>query len=975
MSWSLVGKKLSFGSQIYNLEEGNRLGANQWIPIRSGVCRIQFNTAAHFEVNATSDVVMRLEAGTQIRIELNPLISLQQVSPARANSASAADDAIWSFVDEAQQPGALESTTTLTGQLSITLSARSLLQALLEQAELDWAEIALKKTQLFARQFLRVVAAEHRIGQLSLSLGKPVVSNGRLTFPNNTLELEISGRKLTLRAENLALTADFRLCNDGMSITTQLDNDFWIHAKGVMSLKLFKGTRLRLDPALINAGVTLLPEGQQPAMRIYIPDIDAAAGDTSGTQQRFELDFKALPTEPVSLGPAGLRGVAQIRPKAVRMGSLQVAVEQGEVRFNDGWFDASIDASAKLPYFESAHGTLSLSASSKGDLTARWTMAPARTWTDPSGYLKVVEPSATVEIDFKDGQWQLDGSLAGTLELARSPRFLGDAKQWLGRFAEDFRLGFTGLKLTDLQNFTKSANGRIALNSRSGPGALDLWGLFKLELSEFALCADGFDFSGTIGFSANGLGFAGRLPRLRVRCKDGIAISRDPGEDFSISGRLSTPGGVKAELELRRVQTPEVEELAGTGALAIPGFPAVSITCALGRRAKDNAPLFLLFVAADFPITLFPGVVLRNTGLGLGINKVFKEVQGDPSTLVERLVSEGRSIPDPSRLDAWEASKAVIPDLSLVAQTYLAPSPYGDGPFPYVGRAMLYVRPTVDLVMVFGANLWLFTSLRDAATTPFQKNPALTGALVLYPRHGFVEMQVVTRERPMMSDAPPFLQQAFSLATCEFYLKASRDEYQVRAGPLRVQTSVAGLNFQGQTMYAVRLAETSAIAVCQISLAASVEKNVSTGKQRFGPLTVQAGFSFSLQVAFETIIAGMVVEKLGAALYGRARLYALVEMSAWVSLQFALTIRVFRFKKTISWSKTLRATFRLSIDIRVEMVLARSSGFHGEAILEVRLFGYRFKPKLEIGSDGDELKDAREHLLPTLNKTGALTGP
>ena len=98
----------------------------------------------------------------------------------------------------------------------------------------------------------------------------------------------------------------------------------------------------------------------------------------------------------------------------------------------------------------------------------------------------------------------------------------------------------------------------------------------------------------------------------------------------------------------------------------------------------------------------------------------------------------------------------------------------------------------------------------------------------------------------------------------EMYLKATRDDFLFRVGPLRGQTTLGGVRLAGQVTFATYIGGRGALAVLQASLEGQVHYSdqVSLG---FGPITVTAGFRFDAAIAFETVMAGMYLPSLGFA--------------------------------------------------------------------------------------------------------------
>lgn len=979
MKWKLEDDALQFtGPTPTRIPAPNQtIATGSWHELVPDLCRFRLTGDAALKVSATSGAI-RLTAAAAGRIELAicPLIPL-------FSSGSPTEWACWPLISHQGAPvSGLVLSAAVAAGFELELTTKPLLDHLAALGDqLDW-KLLEAVTSLFQRTLLRAGGQGQGLGQVRLSGGQPRLQNGALVLENVGLSLGLTGATpalLALQAERVTVGLhDLRVRLDGGKFSARLRDEAFVleGANQPLTLQFHRDTEFRLCPALADPRVEALPPAARPALTVFIPggraDDLLANPSASGVNDRFILDFKASAGGPLSLGANGLTGTAEARPAALSLGSegtaLECEVTGGKASFQDGRYDAQVTATARLPYFKQSEGSLTVRASSEGGFSARWELSPGQTWTDPTGHLEVHEPKAAVTIGRADGKWRVSGHVGGRLELIKTPRFLGDAGRWLEQFARGLRLEFDNLNLADLGN---PAAIRVTLQPVNLPRGLDLWGLFKLDLTHFELLSGGFGFGGNVGFDLKGLSFAGRLPRLRCRlsARDGISIRAEPEDALSVSGQLSTPGGVKARLAFRRHQSERVDELVGSGSLTVPGLPAVTVLCMLGRRQNgaEVDPVFLLYAEADIPVPLFPGIVLRELGIGFGVNKVLAAINDvPPDQVVAKLMRGPLGLPDAGAAESWATPKAGF-DLSLVAQTGIAPSSQGDGPFPYAGRATLYARPTTDFVILLGANLWLMTSLSDSRQPEFKARPAMKGALVLFPRHGFLEMEVRTERDPKSSAPIPLLGDALKVVSGEFYLKASRDTFLFRAGPFRAGLEIAGVELRGQAVYAVYVGSRGAITVMQASLegAASLGWDCTLG---FGPLSVTAGFGLRLALAFETVFAGMYLARLRSpALYARARVYILIELTARLTIRFHLVIKIWRFRKTISWSKSFGATLRLSVDMRIEFVLSSNPALYGLARIEVRLFGYSFAPQIKLGDpDHPHLTVARTELASLL---------
>lgn len=813
---------------------------------------------------------------------------------------------------------------------------------------------------------------------VTFELGSPKVEWPNLSFVDTKVIINGIGsfnlEGLQIDLQNFAV--------DVSKLKAPAETDIFIGtgSVGVLpSLILRKGSVVKLGLSAESPSVIIEPPASGSAMLAIIPGIEEADLNEvliGEKKDRLVFDVFGIDEEKeIQIGPNGLKAVGKLRMKSLELGNeiTDCQLTDGNITFNDGLFEAEAKATAKLPYFKNSDGNLSIRASSIGKFSAIWEMATGKSWTDPTGNFIVHNPKATVTISYDQG-WKVSGKLGGQLHFVGIEKLEGAAREWLSDIADTLRMQFEDLDLSRLvpNEIIKG----VSLDLSGLPGMLDLWKIFQFKPDSFKLFNNGFSMGGLVTLKdiASGLSFQGKLPNLRCLFESGkISLSTVNDDVLRFFGKLTTPGGVSVSLDLSRQINGRVEELLGTGSLIIPSFPPVTVTCALGHRRRKNGdgrdPVFLLFAQADYPIPLYPGVVLRNVGLGVGINKVMKIVDDTShDQLVNELVNGPVGFPNPAEQSTWTTPARDTFDLSLVANTYIAPSNQGaqNQTFPYVGAATVYARPTTDFVILLGAHLWLMTSLADAETSEFRKNPAATGAMAIFPRHGYIELQVKTKPNPSMTDEVELIKTAMNAVSGELFMKATRDEFLFRVGPFRGQTTIAGIYLSGSVIYATYIGKEGAIAVLQATLEGSF-RGAAEAKLRFGPLTVTAGFACEAEVALETVMAGMYLsEKEGLALYQKVKVYVSFSLSVYIRVEFRLVLKFWQFEKTISWSQSHSASLTLSVDLWLEILVAKDPALYGHAKVNVSLFGYDFSPTLQIG-ENQGFDTARKKLAPILS--------
>jgi hypothetical protein len=768
-----------------------------------------------------------------------------------------------------------------------------------------------------------------------------------------------------------------------------------------LSLHFHAGTTVMfsLDP---RQPYVALGGGTTTPATVYVPGLRDGEfnTDTQGKitpkaealKSRFQLTFD--PDQPdlppgqrtfCRLSPEGARMTARAVPRPITIGTAgsepllrSVQLDHGHLTLDRGDYDLEIAASAQLGFFEQASGRLTVRANSRtGDnsFAARFDVKIEGAWEDPTGTIEFRDPGASVELALGVDGWTAKAWVSGTVHFKATQRWLSSAADWLGDLFGDLALRFERLALHDLlENPLRHL--RLKIQSTGGK-QLKLWNLLKFELTEFGLARDSVILAGKVHFTLEGgFYFMGSIPRLRISLRDGIDFDDEPGAPMVIEGKLVTPTGITAAIRLERERNALRERLAGQGSLLIPGWPGITITCGFGRRRpnpqKDDwIPLLFLFVEADIPITLFPCVVLRDLGLGFGINQKlrgFSELWAREDAFDE-LMKDPRGLPNPANVADWvDGGGENFTDVALVARTHVAPSPDARGPFPYVADAMLYIQPTSEFTIAFTSNLWLFTGLDDTRDAEFRARPLVQTLIVMYPRHGYLEARSRTRRDSKMKAVPDAVAKALSLVETEMTLKATPDMFRLRVGLMQVGLRLGLFDLSGTLLFGVELGNGVAIMLMQQTLAGRFELDWRFGVS-LGPLSIEVGLAIHARMGYSILQAGGYFgRELGVLFYGVARIHISIEMKVHLALRFHLRIKIGWFKITISWSKRLSASLAIAFEAEVEALIGTSGlALTGTGTLHFRCCGYSFSPRISFSiGNTDRLSEVRARLRPFL---------
>jgi len=821
----------------------------------------------------------------------------------------------------------------------------------------------------------------------------------RLAF---TTSLMVGAQPLEFDGGWLELGADLNLADGGSAtrVGAVLKSEAFLFKDAAafpLTLHFHKGARILIDFDPRDPSIALV--GKETVASAYIP----ALGDTGPAnletqlKERFVLDFQG--EEPTAAGgtppvfcritPRGARMTAEARPIAIALGEAitNVQLEKGRMRIDRGDYEIDIEASGQLGYFQKAAGRLGVRASNRNEpqFVARFETQIEAAWEDPTGVIEFRDPSAAILVTLTGSKWGVAGIIGGSLTFKRAPRWLSGAGEWLGELFEKATVRFDGLQLSDL---LKSLENAVKLNFQLDDSwNIQLWRILKFDLTDFGLGRNFFEVAGNLHLTLEGgFSFTGSIPRLRVKLEGGVSIDFAKGP-LSFSGTLSTPAGIRAKVEFAREQSDERDRIAGLGTISIPGWSDVGVTAGFGKRrvTRGEGPerrekwigTFFLFVEADIPITLYPGVVLRKIGLGFGINQTlrgFRDIYKN-SDGVLALMKDKRGLPNPAKTSEWEDGGTFdSTDLALVARTHIAPSPEGEGPFPYLADAMLYIPPTNDFCLAFTSSLWLFTGMDDVAENDeYRSRPVAQMVIVMYPRHGYFEARARTLRNPKMKAAAAPVAWALSIVETEFWLKATPDLFMLRVGEMRAELKVPGFQLYGSMLYAVRAAGGQVIALMRKELAGGFDIDWSFSL-RAGPFYFSLGLEIHARAAYSLLLAGGYLRELGFMFYGRVHFLVSIQMRVRLTVEFSLRIKIGWFKIHIHWGFSASASLSLCFEASAEaLVASRGLALQGRGRLIFKVCGYGFSPTIDFkAGDGAKLAEARASLQPLLPQLTAV---
>jgi hypothetical protein len=764
----------------------------------------------------------------------------------------------------------------------------------------------------------------------------------------------------------------------------------------MVSLHVPQGTAFRIDCNPSNPIISWDPEESRKTtpqpISIRVPGSDETTTDKP-EDLRFTFDLEefrlhsagidlrgSARAEGVKLGKSattGFDGAVSVRSPEKSGGTTERNTERpaavGEIIFkNSRLIAGSLQASAKLRYFDDAVGTLRINLSESEDESR--TLACAGT-LDVAGISEFrVAPlfalfrltAFSLGITYTEtDQWKSTARLTGRVEftppVGRSASEMGELSDLFGGVAvefEDLDLLKLGIEQVRFDFPTKRFSFAEILN-------VELQALTIKNDNEFKLNGDislsnlpGVDSSLTlseISLKATGSG----PPEFRVG---------------RIGASFDVPGGFRLDGQLEHVDLADESGFVGGFAITTESLPRMSGIVKLTRvRAinGDMVPSMAVFVEAGFDAALFGGFYLRSLGVGIGVYQALRGLEPSNQPLPQKivaLVNNPQGLPQPMQVDSWvparpQTSRGPL-NWMLVGSGLITYSKLErNQPHPFAGSLLLAIDQ--DLQIIAGVNLWLFTSPDETRDPAFIQRPVGRGALGISVRERRVFAMFRTLSRPKLGkDTPKLLGEVLSRVETTMLFSADPNglllevgwPWETKIGPYRLGpfegTLTSGFRFglyRGVTTFGLNYA-------IAVQLRAQAKWGFDAG---FGSARASIGIEGS--GLFRASFAGAIDSKFNTYLIGDVRLATTVRLYAAAEASFRI-----RITRWLRISKTIRFRRNLNLAINAALTAALDSqanvGFRGEAQIAVSICGYRLAGRVAFEHEAGRIEDIRKKI-------------
>ena len=696
-------------------------------------------------------------------------------------------------------------------------------------------------------------------------------------------------------------------------------------------------------PMRLKEGRAELTFGDRP-WQLEIKPTDG--GKTVGEMNVLGALFEIAPFK-VNAG-----GIVEAEAKAIasntspEIGGLErLSFIEGRVTLAGPRIQAMIKLSFSLPYFAGSKGLMEVHLS-RQKTDDPWLIATSSsvnsdaTWTDPSGWLRFSKMGLNFDLSWtpppagvkEDGKFSVKNPRASGTVVFRSGDLAGAAKEWIGGLFSGLQTEFRDTSLTELgkSNFQFNFN-------PSGGFQIRAMGILQLNIASLTLGADFVDLGG-ISLELENLAGAtlrGGVSGLKISLRGTPQLSM---ATTSIDVGMSAPGGIKASGTLNYVNTETLQALEGRGSLTTPTFPGVSVMFRIGRAKLTGQsgwiPTVVIYAAVPVVIQLFPGVVIRQIALGLGINA---EISGTSRlTLAQARARLGQGLPDASSLAAWTASNT---PLVLVARAFAASSQGPDNKQMDLYVCDLTLIVTSDFQIAVLGKLWLQTSMDDAQTPAFQALPSAVAMLLIDGQEPSLRLVAQTNSNGKTSLSSSGLVGKLlgsSLPVTHLAMEATPNGMALVVGPNPIAGDLGPLQISGSTLLAFRSTQDQSYALLRSTLQAGFSSSASMS---FGPVSIRASMRFGF--ASELVLLGFYKDG-SLVVYGRAHVVAFVAVNVHIRIGFEIRISLpFGQRITISWSRDWDFDLQVHVDLQIELALQSDGGVGivGNASISINLVG------------------------------------
>ncbi len=689
--------------------------------------------------------------------------------------------------------------------------------------------------------------------------------------------------------------------------------------------------------------------------------------DLKGKVCSENISFTSKGDEPIFAEPLAVKS-----PGKQESGNGQVI---GQIEFKNSLLvQGSLQASAKLRYFDDAIGTFTLLLA-QDPVTRR---IDAEGSLDVSGlsefhvdrlYLSCLVRAFHLSVRYSNGTWEPDAWISGQIKFAPPQGISAGTMKELSNLFSGLEFGFERLNPLDL--------GKTKVGLSFPAKQFEFADIFEVKLK-------GVEFNPENSLRLLGDIAIKQLPGVNASLRFGdITLRQGRPPSFQVSrigAQFTVPGGFKLDGDFQFVELEAESGFVGAFALKTETFEGSGLLKLTRVRTEDRqawVPSLAVYLETNIDVALFAGFFLRSLGVGLGIYQALDGLEPNPKkTLPQKigaLVNNPAGLPVPRRPESWKPARPekVGDRLNwmLVANGLITLGKLpNDKPHPIAGSILLAIDQ--DLQIIAGVNLWLFASPDDTRRTEFAVKPVGRGAIGLSVKEQRLFAMFRTLKDPKFrNDAPPILKEVLSKVETSLFFSADRKGMLVEVGwpwETRIKGHALGGLIRGELVSGFRFGIYQGVISFGLNYAVSIELKAETRvgfDTRLG--SAEARLSANGKGMFRASFAGALDREFRTYLVGDVRIQATLSLTAQASV--SLSKRFTRWLK-ISISIRFKVTIQISIAaaLTAAMEPGPNLGFTGEAEVAVSVCGYRLAGRLAFASRPEIIGRVRNRIKALL---------
>jgi hypothetical protein len=727
-----------------------------------------------------------------------------------------------------------------------------------------------------------------------------------------------------------------------------------------------------------------------PASKNYTFEKNSSSPPTESEESTFTFDL-----EKFAIHTAGFDLKGAIRSEQVKFQDVfaePLALKQpekdsekgsaiGRLEFrNSTLIQGSLQASAKLKYFDDAIGTFSLflaqdKSSNQLDAAGTLEISGLSEFHVDRLYLACQVTLFHLGVKYINKNWAVEAWMSGRVKFT-PPRgeSAGNMKELSALFgglecefeqfnpltlgAKDIKLVFPAKRFEFANVFDVDLQGVVFQRTQNNSDRLQLLGDINIK----------------------------QLPGVDASLRFGniTLIDGDP-PSFTvdrIGAQFSIPGGGTLDGDFEFIEFETESGFLGAFAITTETLPRIAgllkLTRVLTEDSQAYVPSIAVYLEADIDAALFAGFFLRSIGVGLGIYQALSGLEpSDKRPLPQKiasLVNNPAGLPEPRRPEAWKPAPPasvgsglnwMLVAAGLITFGKLPP----DRPHPLAGSILLALDQ--DLQLVAAVNIWLFASPEDTRKNEFSYRPTGRGALGLSVKEKRIFAMFRTFKNPKLrDDAPPILKEVLSKVETTFLFSADRNGMLVEVGwpwETKIAGHALGEIIKGEMVSGFRFGIYQGVISFGLNYAVSIALEA---ERRIGFSTALGSAEASLSAKgkgmFRASFVGALDRSFNVYLVGDVRINASLSLTAAASVSFS--------KKITRWFKiSLSIRFKATIQISISAALTAAMepgpnlGFEGEAEVAISVSGYRLAGRLAFKYRPEVIQRTRnniQRLLP-----------